>query len=82
MLPSAWVYVLTNRHQPTLYTGVTTDLSTRLWEHRSKQNKKSFSTKYNMYKLVYIEAFETLVKAIKREKIFERKVKSTQSGAH
>jgi putative endonuclease len=73
MLPSAWVYFLTNRHHTTLYTGVSTDLSTRLWEHKSKQNKKSFSAKYNLHKLVYIEAFETLVEAIKREKYLKGK---------
>ena len=73
MLPSAWVYFLTNRHHTTLYTGVSTNMSTRLWEHKSKQNKKSFSAKYNLNKLVYIEAFETLVEAIKREKYLKGK---------
>jgi putative endonuclease len=73
MLPSAWVYFLTNRHHSTLYIGVSTNLSTRLWEHRSKQNKKSFSARYNLYKLVYIESFETVVEAIKREKYLKGK---------
>ena len=76
MLPSAWVYLLTNRHHSTLYIGVTTSLSTRLWEHRLKQNKKSFSARYNLYKLVYIEPFETVVEAIKREKYLKGKTRA------
>jgi putative endonuclease len=73
MLPTAWVYFLTNRHNSTLYTGVTTDLSTRLWEHQSEQQKKSFSARYNLYKLVYVEPFPTLVEAIRREKYLKGK---------
>jgi putative endonuclease len=73
MLPSASVYFLTNKHHSTLYIGLSTNLSTRLWEHRTKQNKKSFSARYNLYKLVYIEPFETVVEAIKREKYLKGK---------
>jgi putative endonuclease len=73
MLPTAWVYLLTNRHNSTLYTGVTTDLSTRLWEHQTEQQKKSFSARYNLYKLVHVEPFQTLVEAIRREKYLKGK---------
>jgi putative endonuclease len=73
MLPTAWVYFLTNRHHTTLYTGVTTDLPSRLWEHKTKQDKKSFSARYNIYKLVYVEEFATLVEAVKREKYLKGK---------
>ena len=48
MLASAWVYIITNVHHTTLYVGVTNDLPTRLWEHRTKQDPKSFSAKYNL----------------------------------
>ena len=57
----------------TLYIGVTTDLSSRLWEHQSEQQKKSFSARYNLYKLVYVEPFPTLVEAIRREKYLKGK---------
>lgn len=68
MLPSAWVYILTNgpRHT-TLYVGSTVDLPTRLWEHRTKRKPKSFTARYNIHKPVYYEPFENIDDAVKRE---------------
>ena|SRR5688500_1504153 len=68
MLASAWVYILTNhpRHT-TLYSGSTSDFLTRLWEHRTRQNPKSFTARYNVTKLVYYEAFERIEDAVSRE---------------
>lgn len=62
------VYIITNQHHTTLYIGVTSDLYTRITEHREKVNKKSFSARYNLYKLVYFETFNTIDEAIAREK--------------
>ena len=73
MLPSAWVYIVTNNHHTTLYVGMTNDLPTRAWEHRTKSNPKSFTAKYNLHKVVYFEQFETIVEAIKREKYIKGK---------
>jgi len=39
----AWVYFLTNKRHTILYVGVTNNLATRLWEHRSKKNPKCFT---------------------------------------
>jgi putative endonuclease len=64
---TAWVYILTNANNKVLYVGVTTDLRTRVWEHKTKQNNKSFTSKYNIYKLVYFEGFELVTDAIARE---------------
>jgi putative endonuclease len=64
---AAWVYILTNAHNEVLYVGVTTDLRTRVWEHKMKQNKNSFTAKYNIYKLVHFEGFELITDAIARE---------------
>ena len=64
----AWIYILTNDRHTVLYVGVTTDLPTRLWEHRTKRNENSFTARYNVYKLMYFEGFETIVEAITREK--------------
>ena len=74
MLVSAWVYLLTNhpRHT-TLYAGSTTNLPTRLWEHRSRQNPKSFTARYNVSKLVYFEEFEDISTAVKRERFIKGK---------
>jgi putative endonuclease len=73
MQPSAWIYILANKHNTTLYTGVTNDLPTRLWEHRTKQNPNCFTARYNCYKLVYYEGFELIVAAIAREKYIKGK---------
>ena len=73
MNPFAWVYILTNKHNTTLYVGVTNNLPTRLWEHRTKQDPKCFTTRYNLYKLVYYEGFDSIEEAIRREKYIKRK---------
>ncbi len=61
------VYLLTNRPNGTLYTGVTSDLPKRVWQHKNGISK-GFCTKYNLTKLVYFELFEDMYQAISREK--------------
>ena len=65
---AAFVYIITNKHHTTLYVGVTSDLSGRILKHQQKLFPKSFSAKYNLDKLVYYEVYETMAKAIAREK--------------
>ena len=48
------VYLLTNKPGGTLYTGVTSDLPRRMWQHRNKA-MKGFSARYNLNRLVYFE---------------------------
>ena len=67
MLDSAWVYILTNKNNTTLYIGVTNDLSARLSEHKKKQNPTAFTARYNLFKLVYYQGFTTLEEAIEME---------------
>lgn len=62
------VYMLTNKHKTTLYVGVTTDLYSRLYEHRSGNNKESFSYRYNLHYLIYYECLGSIEEAIIREK--------------
>ena len=69
----AWVYILTNNRHTVLYVGVTNNLATRLWEHKSKQNPTSFTARYNIDKLIHYEAFTSIVEAISREKIVKGK---------
>ena len=73
MLPSAFVYILTNKHHTTLYVGVTTNLSVRLWEHQTKQDPRSFTARYNVTKLIYYESFNSIDAAIRREKYLKKK---------
>ncbi|WP_258105035.1 GIY-YIG nuclease family protein [Marinoscillum sp. MHG1-6] len=63
-----FVYILTNYNHTTLYTGVTSDLLSRIEEHRSHKFPKSFTAKYKVTKLVYFETFHSIEEAIIREK--------------
>jgi putative endonuclease len=51
----------------TLYIGETSQLSQRVYQHKSKLTL-GFTNKYNLNKLVYFESFETMYDAITREK--------------
>ena len=75
MTPSSWIYIITNKGKTTLYIGVTNDLRTRLWEHRTKRNPRSFSATYNLYILVYYEGFDSISEAIDREKFIKGKTR-------
>lgn len=61
------VYIITNRHHTTLYTGVTNDLKRRVYEHKSKATE-DFSKKYDLFKFVYYEMVENVHSAITRGK--------------
>lgn len=61
------VYIMTNRANRVLYTGVTNNLERRLWEHRNNSHS-SFTAKYNVIKLVYYETSNSAHEAIAREK--------------
>jgi putative endonuclease len=62
-----FVYILTNKRNNVLYTGVTNDLQRRVYEHRKKL-VPGFTKKYNVYKLVYYEETGSVEAAIQREK--------------
>ncbi len=62
-----YVYIMTNRHNTVLYTGVTNDLKKRVWQHREKL-VEGFTKRYNVTKLVYYEVFDDVRVAIAREK--------------
>ncbi len=63
----AWVYIVTNRPNGTLYVGVTTHLARRAWEHRDGAIE-GFTKIYGLKRLVYSEEHETIRDAIQREK--------------
>ena len=68
-----WMYILTNKHNKVIYVGSTNMITTRLWEHRTKRDPKSFTAKYNVYKLVYFEEYPELELARERERKVKRK---------
>ena len=61
------VYILTNKNNTTLYTGVTRDLQRRVAEHKLHLNK-GFSDRYNTEKLIYYEVYDRLDAGVHREK--------------
>jgi putative endonuclease len=62
-----YVYILTNDSNKVLYTGVTSDLVKRVYEHKEKM-VEGFTKKYNVDKLVYYEVSDGIEEAILREK--------------
>ena len=68
-----YVYILTNYKNNVLYTGVTSDIVGRLYEHRTNFHPNSFTAKYNVKKLVFIKSFETITEAISFEKYVKGK---------
>ena len=62
-----WIYILTNRRNTVLYTGITSELLRRVYQHREKL-LPGFTSRYNVSKLVYYECTEDPSSAIAREK--------------
>ena len=63
-----FIYIITNKNNTTLYIGVTSNLPNRIIEHKEKRYQSSFSSRYNLDKLVYYEQFQMIGDAIGREK--------------
>ena len=61
------IYIMTNKRNGILYTGVTSNLPKRAYEHREGL-VNGFSKKYGCKMLVYYEGFDTMEQAILREK--------------
>jgi putative endonuclease len=66
-----YVYIISNHWDNVLYIGVTNNLERRIIEHKSKI-RSSFSSRYNVYKLIYFEEYSYPLDAIKREKQIKR----------
>jgi putative endonuclease len=63
----SYVYLLTNKKNTVLYTGVTNNLIRRVYEHKNKL-VAGFTQKYNVDRLVYYETCSDISVAIAREK--------------
>ena len=68
MVNGGYVYILTTIKNTVLYIGVTSDLRSRLNQHLENHFPESFTSKYNVKKLVYFECFYSIEEAIYREK--------------
>ena len=62
-----YVYIMTNKKNTVLYTGVTRDIKKRVYEHKEKL-AEGFTKRYNITKLVHYEVFDDPENAISREK--------------
>jgi putative endonuclease len=62
-----FVYILASERNGTLYTGVTSDLIKRIWQHKNDE-VDGFTKKYQVHTLVWLEAHENAESAITREK--------------
>ena len=62
-----YIYIMTNKTNSVIYTGVTNNLIRRIYEHKEKL-VEGFTEKYNVSKLVYYEFCEDAEEAISREK--------------
>lgn len=63
-----WVYIMCSLNHSTLYVGVTSNIASRVSEHKQEIYPNSFTSKYNCIKLVYYRRFELIIEAIAEEK--------------
>ena len=66
-MSSYYVYILASRRNGTLYVGVTSDLTQRVYAHRNDLTE-GFTKKYGVHMLVYFEECDERESAIRREK--------------
>jgi putative endonuclease len=67
MKKNFYVYILCSKRNGTLYTGVTSDLVTRVYEHKNNV-VNGFTKKYTVHRLVWYETHDSAENAIIREK--------------
>ena len=68
---SGFVYMMSDKPRGVIYTGVTSDLHDRIWEHRNEVHE-GFTQKYRAKNLVWFERHPNIVLAIQREKSLKR----------
>lgn len=62
-----YIYIMATGRNGTLYSGVTSNLTKRVWEHKTN-HIRGFTSKYNVKQLVYYEIYTDILEAISREK--------------
>ncbi len=61
------VYIMASKRNGTLYTGFTSNLTQRVWQHKNNL-VEGFTERYGIHTLVWYEVHETMISAITREK--------------
>jgi putative endonuclease len=67
MAKTYFVYIMSNKSRR-LYTGITSELAARVFQHKNKWHEGSFTARYRFDMLVYFESFSNPNEAIVREK--------------
>ena len=67
MSKGGYVYIMSNEKRTTFYIGVTSDLKTRIADHKNRIGSE-FTSKYKLTDLIYFEDFQDIYQAIDREK--------------
>ena len=70
-MKGGWVYILADRYRGGTYIGVTSKIAERMWQHRNETGSSHVS-KYGKYRLVYMERFEEIEDAIRREEALKK----------
>lgn len=68
MNKTCYIYIMTNKLNSVLYTGMTGRGEQRAHEHSEKVNPNSFTARYNIHKVVYAEAFLSPIEAAEAER--------------
>jgi putative endonuclease len=63
-----FTYMLTNKNKTVIYVSVTNDIFRRVMAHKKHDNPTSFTARYNVERLVWLEVFYSAAEAIAREK--------------
>jgi putative endonuclease len=71
MSQTFYVYILASRYRGTLYVGVSNDIARRIGEHKSGV-VKAFTQRYKVHRLVYFEAYGSILEAGARERVLKR----------
>ena len=78
-LNTYYVYMMTNKANKVLYTGVTNNLERRLWDHKNK-HIEGFTSHYNATKLVYFKETSDINSAIAREKQIKGRLRAKKNN--
>ena len=71
-----FVYILASYKNGSIYTGMTSDLLGRIFEHKNRTYPQSYTARYNIKRLVYYEQCETAEAAIDREKFIKKQTRA------
>ena len=77
-MKKGYVYIMTNKYNTVFYTGVTSTLVKRVYEHKIGCGSK-FTRKYNLNKMVWFDEYPTIRDAIEAEKRIKKMEESVEN---